>query len=74
MKGRLRVYKKVMNDELRDTNSRRRERRFINQGQRQQPPTQSDKVNTQNLRSMGAALPSIKEEQDDAEMKFDVVA
>ena len=65
LKGRLRIHKKLMNDELRDTNSRRREKRSISQGQKPMPPKQADKINLESLKNMGAALPAIREERDD---------
>ena len=32
LKGKLNIHKKLLNDDLRDTNSRRREQRAVNQG------------------------------------------
>ena len=43
LKGRLNIYKKLLNDDLRDTNSRRREQRNINQGSTVADPMAQDK-------------------------------
>ena len=44
VKGRLRVYRKLINDEVRDSNSRRQDMRLINQGQKMMGPVAQDKT------------------------------
>ena len=65
LKGSVKIYKKLINDELRDTNSRRREKRSLLQNQKPMPPAQSPKLPSITLNNMGAALPSILEERVD---------
>lgn len=43
VKGKLRVYRKLINDEVRDSNSRRQDMRLINQGQKIMGPIAQDK-------------------------------
>jgi len=43
LKGKLNAYKKLLNDDLRDANSRRKEKRAINQGQMIVAPVSEDK-------------------------------
>jgi len=43
LKGKLNIHKKLLNDDLRDTNSRRREQRAVNQGSTIKAPIAEDK-------------------------------
>ena len=43
LKGELSLYKKLQNDDLRDTNSRRKEQRAMSLGQTVTKPKQKDK-------------------------------
>lgn len=44
VKGRLRIYKKIHNDNLKDDNKRRRERRGLTVGQKVEVPGPADKI------------------------------
>lgn len=43
IKGEIGIYKKIFDDKLRDTNSRRKEKRSLKMNQNQSAPTQEDK-------------------------------
>ena len=63
LKGKLNVYKKLLNDDLRDANSRRKEKRGINQGQMIVAPVSEDKK----LLQKGPKTPVINMQPDDGD-------